>query len=234
MGMHSWVCKGCKLELNSGEYIRLDGHKQVYDGYGGGRSYGDDLAGWHQYCYSKATVEQKLDEEPSESAPNQGMGEARLQFKEGYDENAETKYSAVIFGREYFPETQTGTDWQFYLTENGIEDQIAYQKALENAYETLNREDPNWCTAVLALPYDSEGNAERNKRYTERTKQALDRVGASPRTRTKTFSTLDECLAAIEPHLPSVLPDVRRKELVIYGTQENADGVVYEKRLEKE
>jgi hypothetical protein len=48
MGMFSWCCKGCGYELIHGETVRLNGQKQVYDGYGGLADIDfDDVSAWH-------------------------------------------------------------------------------------------------------------------------------------------------------------------------------------------
>jgi hypothetical protein len=86
MGFFSWVCKGCGKELRNGEYVRIAGFVGVYDGYGrvdglkGGSfdSEGSDFPSWHEKCYQKSPL--KGDETLSRSAPNQGIGNPRIEF----------------------------------------------------------------------------------------------------------------------------------------------------------
>ena len=93
MGMFSWKCKGCGDELCCPEYVRIEGEKGAYDGYGraGAFDWGVflDASGyergrkmpcpvaWHELCFQQATPKQQRCEEPSDHAPNQGFGEAQ-------------------------------------------------------------------------------------------------------------------------------------------------------------
>ena len=85
MGMFSWTCKGCGRELVQDERVRLMGCKGDYDGYGGvpgfdgSDFYPDAPACWHERCYQAATDAEKLDETPSDRAPNQGFGYPRAE-----------------------------------------------------------------------------------------------------------------------------------------------------------
>ena len=80
MGCYSFLCKGCGSELCEPELVRLGGIVQTYDSYGG--SMGGENIGpcWHEVCYQEATDAQKLDDEPSGHASNQGMDPAKLEF----------------------------------------------------------------------------------------------------------------------------------------------------------
>lgn len=86
MGMFSWKCKGCGLELHQQELVRLNGTKGIYDGYGGTHNapFNDlmwnQTRAWHEACYQQATDKEKLDESPSEDAKNQGFGHALEKF----------------------------------------------------------------------------------------------------------------------------------------------------------
>lgn len=145
MGMFSWKCKGCKEEIISGERARFDGCKGEYGGYGdcGNFHYssGEPVA-WHEFCYQKATPEQKLDETPSPSAPHQGFGYYHLEFLAEYKKESETKFSVIISVRDgpgvvkddatdryHFP--------LYYVTADGLKDQALWddreRKALDSA-----------------------------------------------------------------------------------------------------
>jgi len=85
MGMFSWECKGCGIELHEGEQVRLNGCQGEYDGYGRAGGFdlnagGSEPAAWHEVCYQAAPDKEKLDEEPSNPASNQGFGYALEKF----------------------------------------------------------------------------------------------------------------------------------------------------------
>jgi hypothetical protein len=222
MGMHSWLCRGCGEELNEGEYGRLDGHKQVYDGYGGGRDYGDDIVVWHQYCYSKASVEQKLDETPSDHAPNQGMGYSHLKFLKGYDETASTKYSITVHCW-----ISPNPEWNFYLTENGLEDENAYKKNLEAIHTEINAAKPkSWYDEFFKIPRE-----EQDRLHREQQDAARSRAGrTSPHSRRILFDSIDDAVKAAEGTLAS-LPEGSSYHFVIYGEQAEATGAVFVRKV---
>lgn len=96
--MFSWVCKGCGHELVQGELVRLNGQEQLYDGYGGSAASVCDYnpSAWHNRCYLKAILDANLDETPSNSAPNQGFGEPKLEFLPGFKDNDVIKYTVTV------------------------------------------------------------------------------------------------------------------------------------------
>ena len=135
MGMFSWICKGCGLELHEGELVRLNGCKGTYDGYGraGGFDADGDLdpRAWHEACYQAATSAQKLDETPSKHAPNQGFGFALEKYMphpertKGYQiaaykggkDGAEGRFTINVLGQphlEYFSDDMgnPADDWK--------------------------------------------------------------------------------------------------------------------------
>ena len=100
MGNFSWVCKGCGEELCCPEWVRIDDHVGVYNGYGvvvmeGGREW--DVFdrenpnetftrcpnAWHAACYDGASeaLREQVAEIPSSSAPDQGFGDPQRCFK---------------------------------------------------------------------------------------------------------------------------------------------------------
>lgn len=204
MGMFSWLCKGCKQEINEGEFARICGHAQVYDGYGGsaGKADIDDPAAWHVRCYREASIAEKLDDTPSPSAPNQGMGDARLEFKENYDARAETTYEAVIFVTYY--DGNRGQEWQFYMTGYRLEDQIAFQKELE---ERLER----------GVQTFSDKSPRRNS--------------VKFKTIEECKNAVEDWVTELPSILGQKYPEAWKK-LVIFGAQTNAEGAVHEQLLE--
>jgi len=100
MGMFSWKCKGCGDELCCPELVRIDDHVGAYNGYGvvemsEGKSwdvfdrsnpnetYSRCPNAWHQLCWQVARDEAEYftdKQPPSESAPNQGFGDAQDRF----------------------------------------------------------------------------------------------------------------------------------------------------------
>jgi hypothetical protein len=224
MGMFSWVCKGCKEELAEGEYVRLDGRKQEYNGYGGSAAADGlyDPVAWHVLCYNKASVDQKLDETPSRPAPNQGFGRAKLKFREHYEENAPTKYYVTIHCREF---DDPPKKWDFYLTENGLEDRVEHTKLMDEAYERINKER----TAAWWKEFIYQSSEAQDAFYEEQRQKAIQRIGrTSPELRKLEFESIQECLEAVKP-LFHLLPT--NGELTIFGKQEKAHGAVYEEEI---
>ena len=138
MGMFSWCCKGCGHELVTSEYVRLNGCKGTYDGYGGcsggfdwSKSGGGSPVCWHEACYHKAPAEARLDESGSRHAGNQGFGNAALAFLKGFDENKEILFKPVIDVRHYNREKEETKRWEFYVvkTDSGYELQDVFEFA---------------------------------------------------------------------------------------------------------
>lgn len=224
MGMFSWCCKGCGHELCTGEWVRIGMHKEEYDGYGGSAGGEYEPVAWHQACYETATTEQKLDETPSKSAPNQGFGPAKLAFKKGYDLRAETTYTAVVYGSHYDRETEKSTQYQFLLTDKGLEDELAYdagREAFAEQYFKDNPEPKDW----YEQPYE-----QREAHYEKTHAIIVAQYGSSPESRQIVFSTIEECVQAASGAVGRFLPDGLEGEytLTIFGTQGKLVGAVYE------
>jgi hypothetical protein len=223
VGMFSWCCKGCEHELCVGEYVRLGMHKEEYDGYGGSYEVDYEPVAWHQACYEAASTEEKLDETPSKPAPNQGFGSAKLAFKEGYDPKAPTTYTAVVYGSHSDRATKKYTRYQFLLTPNGLEDEIAYDAGLEAFAEQYYKDNPP-PEGVYKRPLE-----EMNAYFEKHHAIIVAQYGSSPESRQLTFSTIEDCIKmveeAIETFLPAVLTGVYT--LTIFGTQGEITGAVY-------
>ena len=132
MGMFSWCCKGCGEEICQGEFARLNGRKQVYGGYGDGDH--DEYVAWHQRCYGAATKEQKLDDNPSKRAKNQGMGAARLRFLEGYGYACVLPTSVRRRGHHvpmFLPATECRTDVELVDSLRGWKNAMCYKSVNE-------------------------------------------------------------------------------------------------------
>lgn len=229
MGFFSWCCKGCDDELTMGEYVRLDGRKQVYDGYGGSAAQADyyDPVAWHQRCYNKATTEQKLDETPSKSADNQGMGFPKLVNMQGYDETAKTVFNVVVYCTHWGEEERQ--EWQFHLTPHGFLDENEYQKRLEEAYRVVDKARPDNYFEI----YNKATVAERDAMSTQSLEEANKIIGyPAPRLSDLEFNTIAEALAAVEPFLSKLPPIVEgRYKLAVFGDQGEVSGVVYEREF---
>lgn len=229
MGMYSWCCKGCGHELNMGEFVRFAGRNQVYDGYGGGVTDYTPIA-WHSRCYYKASDKEKLDETPSKHADNQGMGFPKLEFMEFYNEKNKTAYSAVVYCALWGEKTRQ--EWQLHLTPNGLEDEITYDKRMEAAYETLRSKRPDnyW------EDFNKLSEEEKNAAF-KRDQEEAERLvgGPNPIHSSLKFDSFQSCLEAVDPLIVNFLPKEVNGcyHLVIFGTQEKADGSVYERRVQK-
>lgn len=198
MGMFSWKCKGCGRELVEGERVRLNGCKGEYDGYGraGGFDYdGEDPVAWHQRCYKKATTEQKLDETPSEHAPNQGFGYRCLEFLKGYDPKTPIEFDVKV---DFMRHTDTPNGEFSYETENHdfflTEDGLRCQKDWEAQRIEIERNDES-------LSY----------------KDVISKIGIEPMCSAKKFSSFE---AAHEAAIKAVSNfDNCTYEISIWGTQ---------------
>ena len=129
MGMFSCKCKGCGNELVSGEVVRLNGCRGLYDGYGGAGGFqfaSDEPSGWHDVCWRMATDAQKLDETPSEYAPDQGFGPKRLLYMPCVIPHSALHVKAV----------RLAADTNLYfLTANGIENQTEWDEKERNTLQ---------------------------------------------------------------------------------------------------
>lgn len=222
MGMFSWCCKGCGYELKSGEYVRLNGCKGEYDGYGGNdggfdyhRANKEPIA-WHEACYQKATPVQKIDETPSKWAKNQGFGYKALAFLERYDPKTETFYTVVV--DQYDP--STGRANYLYLTCHGdfaLESLTKYEELIESAYSVEDAE--KW---YLSLP-DDISEAELEKLSRKQQEEIEYRIGMrNPERNAHQFDSWQNALKAVMPLLPN--GDIG---VCILGHQGKISGLVY-------
>ena len=228
MGMFSWKCKGCGHELIQGEDVRLNGSRQIYDGYGGTAADSENYepSAWHNRCYKRASKDERLDESPSASAPDQGFGQMKLEFVEGYDETKPIKYSVVVF-TGYYVDGKSGKFEFFYTNDNKLEDDIEYRERYDAACE------------LHPMPEMEDWNAwrllseERKKKAYEDHALAIETAlgGPSPRRNEKDFQSIEEAIAAIDALLPGCLPEIvdGTYDLVVFGKQDEIEGAVYER-----
>jgi len=221
MGYFSWKCKGCGHELCEGEEVRLNGCRGTYDGFGcaGGFDAGHsdvyDPSAWHNSCYLKATPEERLDETPSEHAPNQGFGATKLEFVEKYD--PEQPYIVdmirIIVRDKSDDPMELGQKYEWYLTPTGWQDQEAWKKRAEEASDKL------W-----------EGVDYKDVDYAEMERRQHEMVGPPPEKNTKEFSDLDAAISASEEFVKGCPQASGGYSVTIFAKQENgAEGAVYEK-----
>lgn len=223
MGMFSWCCKGCGEEICRGEFARLNGRKQVYGGYGDGDH--DQYVAWHELCYGAATKDQKLDDNPSKRAKNQGMGAARLRFLEGYDEGKPVTYTAVVYAYG-----EKGHFEFFYTNSGKLEDQASYDALYEAEVERTSGLFDYEAWKLLSPEDKKKANAEHAKRIE-------DAIGfPSPRDNAKVFGSRGDALvlvlaaldrAALARDLPEECGG--RYHLIILGRQGDIEGSVYER-----
>lgn len=121
MGMFSWVCKGCGHELCENEHVLLNGVSQQYDGYGGSAADAGDYSpvAWHTSCYQLASTDEKNCQKPSHSAPNQGFGPSKLEFKQHAKLDLPTQYSVDIDCGWTHKETDKYVHNEFVMARNG-------------------------------------------------------------------------------------------------------------------
>ena len=216
MGMFSWECKGCKHELKEGEYVRLNGSIGTYDGYGraGGFEYSgsyEEPSAWHVRCYNNASVEDRLSDEPSEHAPNQGFGFAALENLKGYDPNAETKFIAVIYViyvDHYDGEAEKTTKQQWYVV-NGV---LADEHHYEALYEAAN----------------GEGGITEEM-WKSRPSKVEDHIGMKrPSSNSEYNESFEETKRIVESLIPSLPNPDWGYELAIFGKQGKIQGLCYQ------
>lgn len=158
MGMFSFICKGCNHEIKQGEYVRLNGCIGTYDGYGraGGYQYSDsnkEPSAWHNRCYNKAPDQQKLNEEPSKHAPNQGFGIACLENQENYEPEAKTIYQPIIYVDHYDYKTQKTTKQQWHIINDVLVDVLVDQpKTNAKWFEDFEKTKQTIETLIPTLP----------------------------------------------------------------------------------
>ena len=227
MGMFSWCCKGCGHEISQGEYVRLNGCKGEYDGYGG-NSGGFDyqscndaiISAWHDLCYRSASSDEKLDENPSKHAKNQGFGPAKLKYMKGYNENNPTTYTVVLYG------DINGNDGQFFYTNlEKLQDQNSYAKLYEIEEEKLDFNFDEW---MLLSDEDKE------KASIDRKNKIEAIIGyPMPIRNEKVFNSVDEAISAVDSVLSRDLPVECNGcySLYVFGHQGDIEGCVYERSV---
>jgi len=93
--MFSFRCLGCDDDLRMDELVRMNGHIQIYDGYGGSvRDYDRPGPCWHEWCYQQMPFSEKNTQD-SPYARNQGFGYPRLRYLDEYDEDKPVTYYPV-------------------------------------------------------------------------------------------------------------------------------------------
>ena len=199
MGMFSWCCKGCGHELVISEYVRLNGCKGTYDGYGGcsggfdwGNSGGESPVCWHEACYQKAPAEARLNESGSRHAGNQGFGNAALAFLKGFDENKEILFKPVIDVLHYNREKEETQRWEFYAVKT------------DSGYELTNHALKYWDS----LPTDGTN---------------------SPKVCSAVFSSFAEAKQTVESLLDSLPNPEYGFSLCIFGTQGVLEGLYFQR-----
>lgn len=230
MGMFSFVCKGCGHELKQGEYVRLNGSVGTYDGYGraGGFEYSGSYQApscWHMRCYNNATVEQKLNDDPSQHAPNQGFGAACLENLEHYDPEAKTVFQAVIFVDNYDFKAEKTTRQQWYVVDGVLVDEYHYEKL----YEAANGKGGITEKMFDERPvYSTTSDDEQQAFYQKIEEMVENHIGMKrPRTNAKWFDDFKETKRIVEALIPSLPNPDWGYELAIYGKQDKAEGLYY-------
>ena len=235
MGMFSFCCKGCDHELKRNEFVRMNGCKGEYDGYGrnnGGfdfdNCHDDQPICWHEVCYQKATNDQKLDETPSKYAPNQGFGYEALEFLKGYDPCVETTYNVradrtIHEGDNWVQETLL-----LVKTDNGFafQDYALYERLYQEACDTP--EEQAWYDSLPKDWYNSFTEEQQEKVFTERRIVIEAKIGMkNPEREVHTFDTYEEAVFVAKSLMPK-----GNCSLVVLGVQGKLTGAVYESYTE--
>lgn len=223
MGMFSWCCKGCGHELKEDEYVRMNGCKGVYDGYGrntGGFDYHEadsEPACWHELCYQQATPELKLDETASRHARNQGFGHAALEFLRGYDPKAVYKYSIYI--EIYYDNPDSFEQHRCYIVKQGNSYVLQNQDCYEKLYSDANANAEEW---YLSLPKDIS-HEELERQSLAQQVMIEEKIGMqSPVRNSHVFESFDEALLVAHQLLPN-----GNCYLCIFGESAGIEGAVY-------
>jgi hypothetical protein len=230
MGMFSWVCKGCGNELITGESVRLNGQKQVYDGYGGlvNIDQGDPSA-WHNKCYLKATNEEKLDETPSKHAHNQGMGSAKLEYLPSYIEDAQTTYIVSVMAW-----VDNAFDEFIFTNNDKLEGIRAWVKMIEDAREKVHfpLDVPNFENLRSRKGHLTPSEQELfYKKYDEYDEKIALMVGPKPDRNAKVFHSIEEAVRTVYQVSERDLPKNIEYDVVVYGKQGEIQGSVFEIRV---
>lgn len=232
MGMFSWKCKGCGHELKEGEYVRLNGCTGIYDGYGGagGFEYSGSYkepSGWHVRCYKNATIEQRLNDDPSQHAPNQGFGFAALENLKDYDPDAKTTFNAVIYVDHYDGKAEKTTKQQWYVV-NGV---LADEHHYEALYEAANGEGGITEEMWKSRPddfYKTTTDAEQDAFYKQIQDKVDNHIGMKrPSTHSEYNDDFEETKRIVESLIPSLPNPDWGYELAIFGKQGKIEGLYY-------
>jgi len=233
MGMFSWCCKGCGHEIKTDEFVRMNGCVGFYDGYGrvpgsgfDGSLCSKDPSCWHEVCYQKATVEQKLDETPSDHAANQGFGYSALEFMQGYDPRVETTFEAVIFVDHYDQETKNISKWEYYI--NKIDDNFV----LRDVCDYRNKRDEFDSDVLDAIPEFCLHNKTGEEMYLI-SQQRIDfiekSVGPNPKKLSVAFDGLEKAKLIVGNCLEQLPHPEYGFHLIILGKQGKICGQCYER-----
>jgi hypothetical protein len=213
MGNFSVLCKGCGGELCGPEWVRLDGHYQEYDGYGGilGSGIGDAPC-WHAACYKAAPEDLKADLKPSKHAPNQGFGPAKLEFLWGFDgDKPVEKFLPFAFGI-----FDTKFNSPCYCIDGKWQMEQDWLDEVENCEDGY---DGKWLDDYCAATSEKEKELLCQQRQYELDKK----VGwAQPSRAAQTFSSLEEA----EEFLRVNLPKDRNWDARVVACQGNLEGAV--------
>ena len=234
MGMFSWCCKGCGHELVTSEYVRLNGCKGTYDGYGGcsggfdwSNSGGESPFCWHEACYQKAPAEARLDESGSRHAGNQGFGNAALAFLKGFDESKVIIFKSVIDVSHYDRETKEIKRWEFYVVKTDSGYELQDYNAWRSSYDSY--QDTFWDS----LPVDwmkKTSEEEQNRVFAERSEFVQNAIGMkSPKICAAVFDSFAEAKRTVESLLESLPNPEYGFSLCIFGTQGVLEGLYFQR-----
>lgn len=220
MGMFSWACKGCGHDLKTDELVRMNGCKGRYDGYGGNSGGFDsencdgDPVCWHERCYQRANTAQRDDDNPSDSASNQGFGYPALEFLKGYKEDAETTYKVVVSNWSgTYPDLKRQ---EFHPVSEGENLVLLDHKAYREVWD-------NWDDgADLDAMTEDELDSWRST-YDERFEAATGLK--NPKINSVAFPSLEEAKKAAD----LLTKDIQDYHLVILGEQGDLCGQCYER-----
>jgi len=230
MGMFSWCCKGCGHELVTSEYVRMNGCKGTYDGYGGcsggfdwSNSGGGSPVCWHEACYQKAPAEARLDESGSRHAGNQGFGNAALAFLKGFDENKEILFKPVIDVLHYHREKEETQRWEFYVVKTASGYELQDYNAWRSSYD--NYQDVAW---EYAETEDDE--YEQDRVFAERSDFIKNTIGKNnPKDCSTVFSSFAEAKQTVESLLDSLPNPEYGFSLCVFGTQGVLEGLYFQR-----
>ena len=218
MGMWSYICKGCGQEIVEGELCRFNGGIGRYDGYGRcGNFNGEDRenpVAWHEWCFQHSTGS-RGDKLPSPNAPNQGFGPRHLQFMEHYNADAPTTYTFHIETWDDTSDRIRGHLW--FLVGDKLEDQELWDEQRRDAL------DQDFCfdKSGNLLPNHEEIMEEFDKKWDSRN---------APEHRCNQYTTLE-----VAKNIALVTArQFNEYNLVVYGEQEKANGMVYQYKRHKD